>query len=173
MTKNQTPTFRPPDIFVPDIASFSGDDSDKKWCPVRTLKLYLARTKRRRDPGSRLFITTTKPFHTAAKDTIARWTVSAIIFANQDWPTHHETTRSHIRAHDVRAASASWSYFREVSLADICQASCWRSISSSTVTECYPKDVLRSETAHGTATLRSVVRTTPNAVPDRTTDPSA
>ena len=63
LTKNQTPTFRPPDIFVPDIASFSGDDSDKKWCPVRTLKRYLARTKRRRDPGSRLFITTTKPFH--------------------------------------------------------------------------------------------------------------
>ena len=42
LTKNQSASIYPPEIFVPDITKHSGPADDKFWCPVRTLKWYLA-----------------------------------------------------------------------------------------------------------------------------------
>ena len=48
LTKNQSESFMPPDIFVPDIKSFSAVADDKLWCPVRALKWYISNCSSRR-----------------------------------------------------------------------------------------------------------------------------
>ena len=153
LTKNQSTSFQPPDIFVPDITKHSGSSDDKPWCPVRTLKWYLARTKQLRGTTSQLFITTVKPHHPASKDTIARWTVSAIKFANRNWPSppdDDETLRG-ITAHDVRAVSSSWAFFRGVPMEDICKAACWKT--PSTFTAYYLSDIPQRDSTHGRSVL--------------------
>ena len=113
LTKNQGATFNPPDIFVPEIGSSSSIASDKLWCPVRALKFYLARTKPLRGDCKQLFITAVHPHGPASRDTIARWVVSAIKFANSDWPSKRDTpVQGLVRAHDVRAVTTSWAFFR-------------------------------------------------------------
>ena len=71
LTKNQTATFTPPDIFVPEIGSTSSVPSDKLWCPVRTLKWYLARTKPLRGICKQFFVITKQPHGPASRNTIA------------------------------------------------------------------------------------------------------
>ena len=107
LTKNQTASFDPPDIFVPSIESESGVPSDKLWCPVRALKWYLSRTKHLRGDTQQLFIITTHPHRPAARDTIARWVVSTFKFVNPIWQMPADShVQQRLRAHDVRAISA-------------------------------------------------------------------
>ena len=94
LTKNQSASFHPPEIFVPDITMHSDPTDDKFWCPVRTLKWYLARTKELRGATYQLFINTVRPHHAVSRDTIARWIVSAIKFASVNWPSPQITRRS-------------------------------------------------------------------------------
>ena len=104
LTKNQCESFMPPDIFVPDIKSFSAVADDKLWCPVRALKWYTSHTASLRAGHKQLFITTTSPFRPASRDTIARWIVTAIRSVPGGWPA----ADGPIRAHDVRGVSSSW-----------------------------------------------------------------
>ena len=153
LTKNQTAVFTPPDIFIPEIASIlSSVRSDKLWCPIRSLKWYLERTKPLRGTCDQLFISTTPPHGPASKDTIKRWIVSAIKSANPDWLSDKDIgSQGPIRAHDVRAVSTSWAFFRGISFAEISQAACWKG--PSTFTTCYLRDVLQNEGAFGRAVL--------------------
>ena len=61
LTKNQSINFSPPDIFVPSLTAFSSVAEDKWWCPVRSLKYYIARTQPMRGDVKQLFITTIQP----------------------------------------------------------------------------------------------------------------
>ena len=168
LTKNQTSSFNPPDIFVPSIGSQSGVLSDKLWCPVRALKWYLSRTKHLRGDNQQLFVTTTRPHSPATRDTIARWVVSAVKFANPNWQAPADShVRQKLRAHDVRAISTSWAYFRGVPIADICKAACWKS--PSTFSSCYLRDILQSEGVSG----RTVLTTARSAIQRATSERDA
>ena len=95
----------------------------------------------------------------AARDTLARWVVSAIKFANPNWQTPADgQVQQRLHAHDVRAISASWAYFRGVPIADICKAACWKS--PSTFSSCYLRDVLQSEGIPGKTVLTAAKATT-------------
>ena len=153
LTKNQTPSFAPPDIFVPTIKSFSSIPEDKLWCPVRALKWYIDRTKTLRGNCHKLFITTTRPYRPASKDTVSRWIVTAIRSTIDGWPNSPGQTP---HAHDVRAVSASWAFFRGVPMREILQAACWKS--PTTFTSCYLRDVLQTEGRPGRTTLLSAGR---------------
>ncbi|XP_038065583.1 uncharacterized protein LOC119735737 [Patiria miniata] len=153
LTKNQSESFSPPDIFVPDIKSFSSVSGDRLWCPVRALKWYIDRTKTLRSGHSQLFITTTPPYRPASRDTISRWLVTAIKSAI-DSPTTDSVGSVH--AHEVRAASTSWAFFKGVSIKDITQAACWKT--PNTFTECYLKDVLQTEGRAGRVVLKAASR---------------
>ncbi|XP_033633155.1 uncharacterized protein LOC117294748 [Asterias rubens] len=121
LTKNQSSSFTPPDIFVPDIKSFSSEAKDKLWCPVRALKWYLNRTKSLRTDHQKLFVTTTPPFRLASQCTISRWIVTAICYVPGGWPA----TENAIRAHDVRGVAACWkcpNTFSELYLKDVLKA---------------------------------------------------
>ena len=69
IAKNQTATSGPVEIFLPSLASHSSVEEDKVWCPVRSLRWYLDRTKSLRS-SSDLFVTTTAPHRAASKDTV-------------------------------------------------------------------------------------------------------
>jgi hypothetical protein len=56
-----------------------------------------------------------------------------------------------ITAHDVRAVSASWVFFRGVPMEDICKVVCWKTLS--TFTSCYLPDILQRDSAHGRSVL--------------------
>ena len=148
LAKNQSGSFSPPDIFVPDIKSFSSVPSDKLWCPVRALKWYINRTKDLRSSLKQLFVSTVPPHRPASRDSISRWIVTAIRTALADWPHGHDTP---VRAHDVRAASTSWAFFKGVPVADIVQAASWKS--ANTFSDCYLKDVVQTEGTSGRAVL--------------------
>ena len=152
LTKNQSESFMPPDIFVPDIKSFSAVADDKLWCPVRALKWYISRTASLRAGHKQLFITTTSPFRPASRDTIARWIVTAIRSVPGGWPA----ANGPIRAHDVRGVSSSWAFFKGVPLGDITQAACWKN--PNTFSECYLKDVLQAEGRAGREVLKAASR---------------
>ena len=155
LTKNQSESFLPPDIFVADIKSFSSVADDKFWCPVRALKWYISRTKTLRAGHSQLFIATTPPHQPASRDTISRWLISAIRRAT-DTKTMDTGADGPVRAHDVRAASTSWAFFKGISIGDITQAACWKT--PNTFTECYLKDVLQAEGRAWRAVLEAASR---------------
>ncbi|XP_071803935.1 uncharacterized protein [Asterias amurensis] len=53
------------------------------------------------------------------------------------WPA----TDGPVHAHEVRGVSASWAFFKGVSMSDITRAASWKS--PSTFSDCYLKDVLQ------------------------------
>ena len=140
LAKNQTLTFLPGDIFIPEISSASSVPEDRKWCPVRALKWYLHRTKEVRT-SDRLFVLPRRPFTAASKDTISRWLTEVI--------TPHAQAR--VRAHQVRGMAASKALFAGVPIEDILKAAAWKT--PSTFVACYLSDTLAAETAFGRAVL--------------------
>ena len=86
LTKNQSDSFQPPDIFVPDLKSFSAVGADRLWCPVWALKWYISHTKPIRSGHHQLFLASTTPHQPVTRDTIARWIVTAIRSVPGGWP---------------------------------------------------------------------------------------
>ena len=146
--KESVGVFFSPDIFVPDIKSFSAVAEDRLWCPVRALKWYVSRTESLRTNDKQLFIITVPPHRPASRDSIARWLVTAIRSALIGWP---EAPAGPIHAHDIRAVSTSWAFFKGVPIGDIAQAACWKD--HNTFTSCYLKDVLQAEGRAGRSAL--------------------
>ncbi|XP_033644334.1 uncharacterized protein LOC117303973 [Asterias rubens] len=109
LTKNQSDSFQPPDIFVPDLKSFSAVAAERLLCPVRALKWYISRTKPIRSGHHQLFLASTTPHQPVTCDTIARWIVTAIRSVPGGWPA----AEGNIHANDVRGVSSSWAFFKE------------------------------------------------------------
>ena len=142
LTKNETISFTPGEIYLPNIAEFSSIPEDKKVCPVRALKWYLDKTKNIRS-SERLFLIPRSPYNPAAKDTLARWIVNLITpFTSPDEPIH---------AHQLRAHAASSAWFKGVSLDDILRAAAWKT--PSTFVASYLTDVVSQEGAFARAVL--------------------
>ena len=62
LAKNQSGSFEPLVIFVPDLKAFSAVAADKLWCPVWALRWYIDRTKSIRTGHEQLFVSTVPPF---------------------------------------------------------------------------------------------------------------
>ena len=162
LAKNQSDSFEPPDFFVPDLKAFSAVAADKLWCPVRALKWFVDRTKSIRTGHDQLFVSTVPPFRPASRDTIVRWIVTAIRSVPGGWPA----TDGPVHAHEVRGVSASWAFFKGVSMSDITRAASWKS--PSTFSDCYLKDVLQVDGRAGRAVLQAASRTAkPGQAPPR------
>lgn len=151
LTKNQSASFTPAEIFLPYIASLSSIREDKLVCPVRALSWYLERTKPIRN-SPRLFLVPRSPFQPASKDSISRWLVK--IISSQIQPGRHRP-----RAHDVRAVATSRAWFRGIPLEDIMKAACWKTPSS--FVSCYLTDVISTEGAFAASVLRGPPSTGP------------
>ena len=148
IAKNQSMTSGSVEIFlIPAISTLSSVEEDKVWCPVRTLKWYVDRTKSRRTSSS-LFVATIAPHKGVATSTIANWLVECIKMAGAD-----AILADRVRAHDTRAVSSSWALFNGASLKKIQQTAFWSNPNS--FISCYLKDVLVGEASFATAVLRS------------------
>ena len=57
----------------PMVVQFISYPADPRICVVTTLKMYLARTRRKRGDYKQLFISYLKPFKPVSRSTISRW----------------------------------------------------------------------------------------------------
>jgi len=151
LAKNQSLSFTPKHIILPDLRKASGSADEGPWCPLRALRYYLDRTQPYRLKEDHLFLTVQKPFRAASKQTISRWIVSVIKESISS--EELQLSGTHIRAHDLRSQASAWALYRGASLQDIIEAMAWSS--SSTFQTTYLKDVLAGRAATATRVLTS------------------
>ncbi|KAJ8043910.1 TBC1 domain family member 10B [Holothuria leucospilota] len=142
LTKKETISFTPGEIYLPSISSASSISEDKRVCPVRALKWYLEKTRLIRT-SERLFLIPRSPFNPASKDTLSRWLVKLI--------TPHSSPDDPVLAHQLRAHASSKAWFSGVSLDNILRAAAWKT--PSTFVACYLSDVISQEGAFTRAVL--------------------
>lgn len=154
MTKNQTVSFTPEEIFLPSIATTSSIREDRWVCPVRALKWYVEKTKSIRT-SERLFIIPRAPFTPASKDTLSKWIVKLIL--------PHVNREDSVRAHDIRAHASSRAWFAGVPLEEILRAAAWKTPSSFVAS--YLTDIVSSQGAFARAALGVSTSRTPGLPP--------
>ena len=132
LAKNQSSSFTPEEIFLPDLKRTSTIFEDKFLCPVRALRWYLKRTEVIRGSETRLFLLPRGPHTAASKDTLSRWIKNLI--------APHVTDSQGPRAHDVRGHATSKAWFSKVPLEDILSAAAWKTPSS--FVSCYLTDTV-------------------------------
>lgn len=95
LTKTQTLTFMPGNIFISKISSASSVKEDRKWCLVTVLKWYLHQTK---DicPSDHLFILQRGPHSALSRDAILRCLTEVILLHAQ----------GQVRAHKIQGEGA-------------------------------------------------------------------
>ena len=135
------PETRLQDVTIPALAPFVGPDLplDSKNCPVRAIKIYLARTQDKRGNRQELFIPYKLGVNTSISPaTISSWIKKTVLFAYQD-ASPEEAATLQVRAHDLRALATSWNVHSSVRLQDILKAAQWRA--HNTFTSFYLKDM--------------------------------
>ena len=128
LAKNQSPCDPSPVIRIRPLTGFlCSDDSDRKLCPVRSLKRYVRFTRAIRKNQRKLFISH-NPFY--SKDitsaSISRWLRYTIKQAYEC--SSFDVCSS--RAHEVRAWASSAAFAHSWNLKDVMAAAYWRSETS-------------------------------------------
>ena len=114
------------------------DDADNLLCPVRAIKQYLKSTASFRHGKRRLFISMNPRYNRdITKSTIARWIKTCIIMAYDHSSSHIDSV--HVKAHEIRAISASLSAMLGTPVEAIMKSAYWAS--ASTFTSFYIRDV--------------------------------
>ena len=110
-------------------ATMDKSEPDRTLCPVRALQFYLKRTESLRAGRRPLLLPIRQTASGAVSPaTVSGWIRWAILIAYQAVGDDAGLGRLHsIRAHEVRALSASWDALRNIATADIMDACRWRS----------------------------------------------
>ena len=118
-------------------------NEDRTLCPVRALKAYMERVALLREVNhsKKLFLSYRPGYvQDITPQTISRWIRDTIIWSYEAAGKAEDLLRLHkVKAHDVRAMSASLAYLHSVALEDIMTAGCWSS--HSTFTSHYLRDL--------------------------------
>jgi len=123
------------------LADFVGPDldRDRKLCPVRCLKAYLARSQDLRQGTRLLFVSYKKDFHKDIhKNTISGWIRKLICYCYQH-AAGDTLELANTSAHAIRGMAASLSFRGGADLEEVMQACSWKS--QTTFTDYYLKDV--------------------------------
>ncbi|MEW8547328.1 MAG: hypothetical protein AB2693_27790 [Candidatus Thiodiazotropha sp.] len=140
LAKNQIPSVCPEAILVPNLArTVKRKDFNRLLCPVRALKRYLKVTEPIRKNRKRLFLPL-KGNHDISKGSISGWIAYTIRLAYKNL-SKSKVALLKIKAHELRALSASWSYFNKTPVEDVIKAAVWSS--SSTFAKFYLRDLQR------------------------------
>ena len=112
-------------IKIPKLSNFCArnDSFSQLLCPIRAIKVYLKRTKNLRKNRNRLFIPT-RGDHGINKSTISKWVKYTIKHAYKAI-SNNQIKLLKIRAHELRALSASWAYLNFIPLDEIIKAAVW------------------------------------------------
>uniref|UniRef100_A0A1X7TAZ0 Tyr recombinase domain-containing protein n=1 Tax=Amphimedon queenslandica TaxID=400682 RepID=A0A1X7TAZ0_AMPQE len=124
---------------------FSGDEN---LCPVKSLNLFIEKTRDIRGSTDQLFISFIKPHQAVTSSTIARWLKQIMEAAGID--------TSVFKAHSVRGASTSAAAVQGVTTKDVLNAADWSTDLS--FVRFYYKPVRDTEFAE------SVLKTTNNTI---------
>ena len=134
---------------VQSLCDFAGPDlPDRKLCPVRALRLYLAKTQARRfKQKQRSLFISLRPSRgkEISKSAIAMWLRTVIRDAHKNC-TDQDLDFARASVHEVRAIASSLAYSHSLSLTDIVSHCMWRS--DSTFTSFYLRDVSRQFPDH-------------------------
>ena len=116
-----------------------GSEEDRGLCPVRALKVYLARTQDIRENRKLLFISY-KAGHKGDihKNTISSWIRKLLHFAYSSAP-EDVIKLSSARTHEVRALASSMAFRGNMELEEVLKACTWKS--ANTFTTHYLRDV--------------------------------
>jgi hypothetical protein len=150
LAKNETRDYTVKPISLVEMKKLSDTTEDKVWCPVRTLKYYLDKTKSLRHT-EQLFIKTIEPHDGVKPSTFAAWVVKTIKAA---YPPG--TAPGSVRAHDVRGVSASWARFNHAKLKDVIEAAAWKT--PNTFISCYVKDIDQAEANYGATIIKAAAK---------------
>ena len=104
-----------------DAMTYQSYPHDISLCPIHAIREYID-FRGELCGESNMFITTTKPYHAAHHDTIARWIKGILCDAGID-------TRS-FQAHSCRAASTSAASLNGVSLSTIIKSASWSNVTT-------------------------------------------
>ena len=128
-------------ISIPSLAHSLGPDlsEDRKLCPVRALKIYLARTQDMRSGKNRLFISF-MPGKSSdiSKNTISGWIRSLLhlVYTNANKDAAALCGRT---THAIRSMASSLAFSGQVDLDDILKSCSWKS--HTTFSDFYLKDM--------------------------------
>ena len=127
---------------IKSLQSIAGPDlPERKLCPVRALRLYLAKTAlRRQKQKQRNLFLSINPSRTEeiSKSTISQWLRQVILEAHTS-PSSHNVTISRATPHEIRAIASSIAFYHSLALSDILQACTWKS--DNVFTSYYLRDV--------------------------------
>lgn len=141
LAKNQSSSEGARSFQIRALSTFVSPDmtEDRSLCPVRALKRYLATVKPSRGQRRRLFLSF-KPGFTKeiCANTISAWLKKVILLAYETADEEDQTLLG-VRAHEVRALSASWASYAGASISTILEACHWRA--HSTFTSFYLRDL--------------------------------
>lgn len=138
IAKNRLPSVGVQTIRLVSLKSVDGSSQARMQDPARALKIYVRRTKEIRGDRTRLFLPIREGKLDISAQTISSWLRSVITGAYADIsPQAAKILR--IRAHEIRAVSASVAFQRNCALRDIIRAVGWRS--DSTFARCYLRDL--------------------------------
>ena len=126
-------------------ATMDKSEPERTLCPVRALRFYIKRTENLRAGRKPLFLPIRETKGSSlSPNTISSWLRKAILLAYEVVGRDGELGRLHsVRAHEVRALSASWDALKNVATADILSACRWRS--HTTFTTFYLRDLTEVE----------------------------
>ena len=112
---------------VPALTDFITDSDERYLCPVRALRLYLARTHAFREGKKLLFIAVNKNYKKdITKNTLTGYIKQAIVTAYKA-ANEEDIILSNCNVHEVRALGASTAFRYNVSLQTILQTCTWQS----------------------------------------------
>ena len=132
------------EIEIKALGSFLGQEMEDDYtlCPVRALRIYLSRSDEFRSPSQKKLFISVKENHDKdiSKATVSGWLKKAVSIAYAK--ASPETQRLFkVKAHDVRAISSSWAFFKNVAMENIMQACSWKA--HNTFTNFYLRDLSR------------------------------
>ena len=139
LLKQSRPSFHIQDIELP---SFS---KDKSLCIVHYMKHYIDRTKKLRS-GTKLFVTSMRPYGDASRDTISRWIKTVLNLAGIDTTV--------FKSHSTRMASTSKARALHVPIDDILKSGGWSK--ECTFRKFYNRPINRKNNAFSKALLDNV-----------------
>ena len=129
LSKTQLASAPPLAIQIPalDVSLGTDLDSDAKLCPLRSLRLYLRRTKLLRANKKLLFISyLTKFSKDIQSPTISSW-IKKCIKLCYDLAEEPTDASFRVKAHDVRAMAATLAYLGNTPLSYVMNACSWAS----------------------------------------------
>ncbi len=142
LAKNQKPTELSPWIHIPSLEFVSDrNDGEVLLCPVRAIRRYIEATRVKRATRTRLFIPSWDALGDVKPAQISSWITRVIVDAHSS-VSDQDLGLAGVRAHEVRAISASWAALNRVgSVDEILQAAFWKT--RETFVKFYLKDMCK------------------------------